>query len=336
MGSMGTSAGQDEHTGVVTTRWVARVRPFLPEIVVTAFLVLTFLASMLISPYFLDRDFLFREALLYMEIGILALGATLVIISGNLDLSVAGNLAFVACATAFAHARLGVPMEACLVIGILLGTLGGVFNGFFIAGLGLPSLTVTLATMALYRGVAQILLGDRSVQDFPGWYLGIDRLTLPGTSIPMPIVIFLVFALILALLLHRTVLGRWIYALGINERAAFFAGVPTKRVKLTVFALSGLLAGIAGLMLNSRLLVARYDHARGWELDAITAVVLGGTSIAGGRGTIFGTVIALFLMGVLRTGMGVANVKAESQLAVVGVLLVGAVIVSNQLSRRRA
>ncbi len=152
----------------------------------------------------------------------------------------------------------------------------------------------------------------------------------------MPIVIFLVFALILALLLHRTVLGRWIYALGINERAAFFAGVPTKRVKLIVFALSGLLAGIAGLMLNSRLLVARYDHARGWELDAITAVVLGGTSIAGGRGTIFGTVIALFLMGVLRTGMGVANVKAESQLAVVGVLLVGAVIVSNQLSRRRA
>jgi rhamnose transport system permease protein len=111
--------------------------------------------------------------------------------------------------------------------------------------------------------------------------------------------------------------------------------VPVRRVKLVIFMLSGFLAGLAGLMLNSRLTVARYDHARGWELDAITAVVLGGTSIAGGRGSVFGTFIALFLVAVLRTGMGVANVKVESQLAVVGALLVGAVIASNVLARRR-
>lgn len=312
-----------------------RLRSYLPELVVTVLLVLAFLVGGLLSPFFLDVEFLFREALLYMEIGILALGLTYIIISGNLDLSVAGNLAMVACVTAYVHAKLGVPMEVCLILGVVLGTLGGTFNGIFITWLGLPSLTVTLATMALYRGIAQILLGDHSIQQMPQWFFGIDRVTIPGSYIPAPFLIFLALALVFELVLQRTVLGRWIYAIGTNERAAHFAGVPIKRVKLLLFTLSGFLSGVAGLMLTSRLMVARYDHARGWELEAITAVVLGGTSIAGGRGSIYGTAIALFLLAVLRTGMGVANVKVESQLAVVGALMVVAVIISNALARRR-
>jgi len=307
----------------------------MPEIVVAWLLLAAFVAGSLLSPYFLDADFLFRQALLYMEIGIMALGATLIIISGNLDLSIAGNLAMVACVTAYAHAQLGVPMELCLALGLLLGAAAGAFNGFFVAVLRLPSLAVTLATMALYRGIAQILLGDHSIQDFPKWFLGIDRRVIPGTPIPAPFLIFLGLALVLGLILHRSVFGRWVYALGTNARAAYYAGVPTRRVKLILFTLSGFLSGLAGLMLDSRLLVARYDHANGWELEAITAVVLGGTAIAGGRGSIFGTVMALFLIAVLRTGMGVANVKVESQLAVVGTLLVAAVLISNFLGRRR-
>ncbi len=204
---------------------------------------------------------------------------------------------------------------------------------FFI--LFLPSLVVTLGTLALYRGIAQVLLGDYSIQDMPKWFFGLDRYTLAGTSIPVPFVIFLVLALICALLLHKTVFGRWVYSLGTNERAAYFSGVPVKRVKLLVFTFAGFLAGLAALMLNSRLMVARYDHARGWELDAITAVVLGGTSIAGGRGSIYGTVVALFLMAVLRTAMGVANIKVEAQLTVIGTLLIVAVILSDVLGRRR-
>ncbi len=156
-----------------------------------------------------------------------------------------------------------------------------------------------------------------------------------GTPIPFEFILFLLLALVFALVLHKTILGRYIYAIGTNERAAFFAGVPVRRVKLLLFTLSGLLAGLAALMLDSRLMVARYDHARGWELDAITAVVLGGTSIAGGRGTIYGTVVALLMIGVLRTAMGVANVKVEAQLTVVGALLIVAVVLSDLAAKRR-
>ena len=136
-----------------------RLRPYLPEIVVTVLLALAFIAGSLLSPFFLDTQFLFREAMLYMEIGILALGATLVIISGNLDLSSAANLAMVAGVTAYLHAKLGVPFELCIPLGLLLGALGGAFNGLLVAYLGLPSLVVTLGTLALYRGIAQSLVG---------------------------------------------------------------------------------------------------------------------------------------------------------------------------------
>jgi rhamnose transport system permease protein len=312
-----------------------RLRPYAPELVVTALLLAAFVVSGLLSPYFLDASFIFRQVLLYMEIGIMALGATLVIISGNLDLSMAGLLAMVACVTAYLHAQVRLPMELCIALGLLLGTAAGAFNGYFVAVLGLPSLLVTLATMALYRGVAQILLGDHSIQDFPQWFQGIDRHVIPGTPIPAPFLIFLGLAVVLGLVLHRSIFGRWVYALGTNAKASYFSGVPTRRVKLLLFALSGFLCGLAGLMLDSRLLVARYDHATGWELEAITAVVLGGTAITGGRGSIYGTVVALFLMAILRTGMGVANVKVESQLAVTGTLLVVAVLMSNALARRR-
>jgi rhamnose transport system permease protein len=316
-------------------RLVARLRPIGPEIVVTILLVAGFGVSSAFSPFFLDAHFLFRQALLYMEIGVIALGETLIIISGNLDLSIAGNLAMVACVSAFLHGQLGVPMGYCVAIGLALGTAAGALNGFFVAVLGLPSLTVTIATMALYRGVAQILLGDHSIQKFPAWFLGIDRRVIPGTPIPAPFLIFLGLAVILALVLHLTVFGRWIYSIGISAKASYYAGVPTRRVKMALFTLSGFLAGLAGLLLDSRLLVARYDHGNGWELQAITAVVLGGVAITGGRGTVFGTVVALFLIMVIQTGMGVANVKVESQLAVIGTLLVASVLLSNALAARR-
>ena len=163
----------------------------------------------------------------------------------------------------------------------------------------------------------------------PAWFFGVDRFFIAGTPIPLEFLFLLLLAVLLGLLLHKTVFGRYVYALGTNERAAHFAGVPVRRVKLVIFTLAGFLAGLAALLLNSRLMVARYDHARGWELDAITAVVLGGTSIAGGRGTIYGTIVALFMIGVLRTAMGVANVKVEAQLTVVGALLIVAVILSD-------
>jgi rhamnose transport system permease protein len=209
----------------------------------------------------------------------------------------------------------------------------GLFNAVLIARLGLPSLTVTLGTLALYYGAAQVLLGDRSVGHFPSWFVGINYRAVG--PVPAPLIIFLVAAVILGIILSWTVFGRRVYAIGTNEAAARYSGVPVNRVKVLVFALSGLMMGVSALLLNSRLTVARYNNLPAAELAAITAVVLGGTDIFGGRGTIFGTVVALFLLGIVKKGMGLQNVPPEYQLTVNGGLLIVAVILTNLMGRMR-
>lgn len=314
-----------------------------PEFVTVVLLVLAFIVGSLMSPYFLDAAFLFNYTSLYIEVGIMAIGMTFVIISANIDLSVSSTLALVACVAGVVYFDLGVPMELTILIALGLGALLGAFNGFLVTRMKLPALAVTLASLALYRGAAQILVGDDSRPrlawsrdiEFPDWFTGLHRVYIPGTPIPVPFVIFLVLAIIMGIVLFKTTFGRWVYAIGVNEEAARYSGVPTNRVKLLIFALSGFFSGLAGLIMVSRLSVARYDHARGWELDVITAVVLGGTDIFGGRGSMFGTVVAYLLLIFLRTGMGVANVKAESQLAVIGTLLILAILVSNLTDKLR-
>ncbi len=285
------------------------------------------------SKYFLDVRYLLDSSTLYVETGLLAIGMTFVIISGNIDLSVASMTALVACVSAKLMAS-GWSMPAGCAAGLGLGLVLGGFNGIMVAKVKLPSFVVTLATMAVYRGIAQVLLGAESVK-LPTSFIGLDMQHLPG-HIPVPLVVLLTVALILAIVLHRSLFGRWVIALGTNEEASYYAGLPTSTVKISVFCLSGLLAAVAALMMNSRLGVARFDDARGLELDAITAVVLGGASIFGGKGTMLGTVLALFLVAVIRIGMGVANVKAEYQLAVIGTLLVIAILAGNLSSKMTA
>ncbi len=336
-----TAATAAPAIGPRPSRWRALLRR--PEVAPFLLLIGAFLAGALLSPYFLDFNFLFDQTSVYIEIGIMALGLTFVIISNNIDLSVASTLALVGSVLGVVFFMLNLPMFLAILLAALFGIVLGWLNGWMITRINLPSLAVTLGTLALYRGIANILLGDQSLPrmafrdkvGYPDWFVGIDQAYLPGTHIPMPLVIFLVLALILALVLHRTTFGRWVYAIGTNETAARYSGIAVDRMKRWIFALSGFLAGLAGIVMVSRLGVSRYDHARGWELDAITAVVLGGTSIAGGRGSILGTVIAFFLIVVLRTGMGVANVKAESQATIIGALLIVAVVVSNLLGRIR-
>jgi rhamnose transport system permease protein len=312
-----------------------------PEAVPLVLLILAFIGGSLLSPYFLDVRFLLNNTSTYIEIGIMVLGMVFIIISGNIDLSVASTLALVACVAGVTYFDLGVPMAITLPLALVLGGLLGYINGLLVTRLKLPSLAVTLATLALYRGVANILVGDDSRPKlawsrdivFPDWFLGVNQVTLLG--IPLPLFIFLVLAVVLGLLLHKTVFGRWVYTIGNNREAARYSGVPVEWVERSIFALAGFLSGVAGMIMVSRLSVARYDHARGWELDVITAVVLGGVDIRGGRGSMLGAVIAFFLIFVLRTGMGVANVKAESQLFLIGVLLILSVIISNIMSRFR-
>ncbi len=314
-----------------------------PELVTIILLILAFIMGTLLSPYFLDIPFLLNYTSTYIEIGIMALGMVFVIISNNIDLSVASTLALVACVAGVLFFDLHVPMWITIILSLLLGAGLGWLNGTLVSKFKLPSLAVTLATLALYRGVANILMGDDSRPKlawsrdivFPSWFLGIHKVMIPGTPIPLPLAILVVLAIILGLVLHKTTFGRWVFAIGTNEVAARFSGVPTERVKIAIFTLAGFLSGFAGLVMVSRLGVARYDHARGWELDVITAVVLGGVQITGGRGSMLGAVIAFFLIVILRTGMGVANIKAESQLTAIGTLLVISVIVSNLSARLR-
>ncbi len=303
-------------------KWFAR-RETVPTILV----LLAFIAGAIESPYFLDFHYLLDSSSLYVETGLLALGMTLVIVSGQIDLSVASTMALTAC-TAAKLLALGWPTPVALLTTAIVGILLGSINGLLISGLKLPSFVVTLGTMAAYRGAAQVMLGAQS-QKIPTNLSGIDFVRTLGTPIPLPLTILVVMAILVGLVLHRTVLGRWIYAVGTNNRASLYSGIPTAKVTVWVFAISGGLAAMAGTLIDSRLGVARFDHARGLEVDVITAVVLGGTAISGGSGSILGSMLALLLVALIRIGMGLANVTAEYQLAVVGTLLVITVIVGN-------
>ncbi|CAN5560456.1 ABC transporter permease [soil metagenome] len=280
------------------------------------------------SPYFLDFRYLIDSSSLYVETGFLALGMTLVIVSGAIDLSVASMM--VLCATTFAIVS-NKPFPpifaiACsLVVGIVLGGL----NGLMVTRLKLPSFIVTLGTMAVYRGLAQVILKGESQPVYKS-LIGSDMVSYFG--LPLPLLVFIFVALVTALVLHKTVLGRWIVAHGLNRKTATYSGIPVDRVTTLAFAASGLMAGIAGVFIASRLGIARYDHATGLEVDVITAVVLGGASIYGGSGSVLGTCIAMLLLALVRIGLGLANVTAEYQLAAVGTLLIVAVLATNGLA----
>jgi rhamnose transport system permease protein len=182
-------------------------------------------------------------------------------------------------------------------------------------------------------------MGSNSVS-LPESFVGVDRTGTAGTNVPISLAGLVIVAFVLGVVLKRSSFGRWVYAVGGNEEAATYAGLPVARTKLLVFTLTGALCGLAALHLDSRLGVARHDLARGLELDAITAVVLGGASIFGGKGTVLGTMLAVALVAVFRIGMGLGNVKAEYQLAAVGALLILAVVLGNVrtagLGRRRS
>lgn len=304
------------------------------EVVPAALLALAFVAGALQSEYFLDPYYLLDSISLYSEAGILALGMTFVIVSGNIDLSVASMLALVACLVAKLQS-IGLSMPFAAVCGLVVGALLGAFNGLLVAYTKFPSFLVTLGTLALFRGAAQALMGASSTK-LPESFVGIDRIDMPFTTVPVPLGMFVALALGTGLVLHRSTLGRAVFATGGNEEAAAYSTLNPARIKMTVFVLSGVLAAVAALIMDSRLGVARYDHAKRMELDVITATVLGGASIYGGRGTMLGTVLALLLIAIVRTGMGVANVQAEHQLAVIGALLVLAVGLGSLFSRRRS
>lgn len=296
------------------------------EVVPLSLLIIAVVVSSFLSPYFMAYDNLRDMTSQFMEEGLMALPMTMVIICANIDLSVGSMLGLISVCFGLRFVTgwpIGLDMGFALVLGATLGAI----NGLLVTRLRLPSLVVTLGTLALYRGFAQVLDGDGQVSSYPDWYVGIDQRYLLG--LPAPLLIFAACAVVYGLVLHRTTFGRLVYAIGSNEEACRFSAIPVDRIKLIVFVLSGLMSGAGALMITSRLGSSRWDVGLGFELDVITAVVLGGTDIFGGKGSILGTVLALFTIGVVRNGMGLANYNGDEQSMVIGSLLVLSILIPN-------
>jgi rhamnose transport system permease protein len=288
-----------------------------------------------VSPYFLQSSNFFYICLNVGEIAIMALPLTLIVVTGEIDLSVASilGLSGVLMAELFKH---GWPIWPAMILAVVLGALLGVVNGFLVTRVGLPSLAVTIGTLTLYRGIAQGILPTDTIGGFPTNLASIGVIPIPHTHIPYSIAFFAVLAVIFGVVLHSTPLGRAIFAIGAAQEAAFFAGIRVKRIKFWLFVLSGTLSGFAGVLWTLRFASARYDAGTGMELFVVTIVLLGGISIFGGRGTIAGVIVAVAVLGCLQTALTADLMPAQDQTIVVGALLLASVIIPNggELYRR--
>jgi rhamnose transport system permease protein len=274
-----------------------------------------------------------------MPILLIALPMTLVIITGEIDLSVASVVGLASVLTGVLT-QAGVPFVVAALIAIIAGAVGGALNGFLVTVVGLPSLAVTIGTLALYRGLAIGLLGTTAVTDFPEFWTDLAKARVGNTNIPVVLFLFLVLLAVFTVVLHFTPFGRGIYSIGLSNEAARFSGVRVERTKFILFVLTGTVSALAGIYYTLRYGSARGDNATGLELQVIAAVLLGGVSIFGGRGAIHGVIAGVLLIGVLASALRLANVTSDVINIITGVLLVLSVVASSFLAwlrkRRRA
>lgn len=263
---------------------------------------------------------------------LIACAMTMVIILGGIDLSVGSIIAFSGVIAAGCVSRYELPIFAALIAGVLVGLVIGVFNGFVICRTTIPPFIVTLATMNIARGLAKVYTGGSPVrvvtkewQFIGAGYIG---------PAPVPVIIMIIVIIITALIMNKTKLGRHIYAVGGNTQAAEFSGIKVARVKFIVHAYTGLMAGLAGIILASRMYSGQPTAGEGAEMDAIAAVVVGGTSMAGGAGKIGGTIIGALIIGVLNNGLNLMNVNSFWQDVVKGVVILLAVFIDYIRSRK--
>ena len=289
------------------------------------------------SPYFLNAWSLSDLTFNFTEKALIALAMALLIIAGEIDLSVAAIIALASTMMGLAL-QAGVDTPGLVAIGIATGLVCGAFNGFLVTGLKLPSIVVTIGTMSLFRGLSFIILGDQAFKGYPESFAFFGQ-GYVWWVVSFELVLFLVCALLYYFLLHRTNCGRRVFAIGNNPVASRFSGVRVDRIRFTLFCLTGLMSGIASVLLTSRLGSTRPSIAQGWELEVITMVVLGGVNILGGSGSILGVVIAAFIMGLVTFGLGLLNVPGIVMSIFIGALLILVIalpIVYGMLKRSRA
>lgn len=300
-------------------------------------IVLLAIVNTRLSPFFLQWPNLMRASRDSIEIGLMMLAMVFVIITGGIDLSVASTLALAASFMGWLF-NAGWNIWFAGGLAMVLGALCGTLNGTLITRVKLPPLVVTLGTFAFYRGMAYVLLGDQAARGYPDAFTFIGQGRVLGDfRVPSALLLFIFLALIFGLLLHKTTFGRMTYAIGNNEEACRYSGVPVARTKMTIYVLSGVMAALAGIVLASRFGSTRPDIGLGLELDVITATVLGGVSINGGSGTMVGALLSLVLISELKYGMGLLNVQGQVQGVVIGLLLILSILAPNvarQLGQR--
>ncbi|MBO6891626.1 MAG: ABC transporter permease [Roseibium sp.] len=293
------------------------------ELLLLGVAVAVFVLNSFASPYFLDPWNLSDATFNFTEKALIAFAMALLIISGEIDLSVASIIALASTAMGFA-VQLGAETPLLIMIGLGVGLLCGAFNGALVTGLGLPSIVVTIGTMSLFRGISYIVLGDQAYTGYPSDFAFFGQ-GYVWWVISFEFLLFAVMAILFAILLHKTNFGRAVYVVGNNPVGALISGIRVPRVKFALFLLTGLMSGVAAICLTSRLGATRPSIAFGWELEVVTMVVLGGVNILGGSGTIPGVVIAAFVMGMVTFGFGLLNVPGIVMSIFIGLLLIGVI-----------
>ncbi|WP_242823579.1 ABC transporter permease [Thermoclostridium stercorarium] len=285
----------------------------------------------LISPYYLNAGNLLNATMTFMDKAFILLPMTFVIILGAIDISVGSIVALSAVIMAVLY-NTGVPMPVAMAVCIAVGTLCGFINGILIVKFKeLSAMIVTLSTMIIYRGIAYIILEDRAAGKFPAWYTFLGWGYVAG--IPFSLIVFAGLAVIFGLVLHKTTFGRRVYAIGNNAVASRYSGIEVDKIKLIIFTVTGTMSAVAALFLSSRMGSVRPNVATGYEMEVIAAVVLGGVSSQGGKGRMIGAVLALFVIGFLRYGLGLINISSQVLLIIIGLLLVFAVLIPNVRSK---
>jgi len=293
-----------------------------------------FLLNAMASPYFLDPWNLSDATFNFTEKAMIAFAMAMLIVAGEIDLSVGAIIALASTAMGMAMS-LGAGTPLIVLTGLATGLVCGAFNGALVAGLGLPSIVVTIGTMSLFRGISFIVLGDAVFTGYPPGFAWFGQ-GYVFWVITVELVIFALAALVFGTLLHRTSFGRMVYAIGNNATAARFSGIRVDRVRFILFLLTGLMSGIAAICLTSRLGSTRPSIAAGFELEVVTMVVLGGVSILGGSGTIPGVVLAAIVMGLVTFGLGLLNVPGIVMSIVVGALLIAVIAVPRLIAKLRS
>ena len=303
------------------------------ETLLLAVAIAIFIVNSFASPYFLDPWNLSDATFNFTEKAMIAFAMAMLIIAGDIDLSVAAIIALASTAMGMAMTA-GVGVPGLVAIGLVTGLACGAVNGFLVAGMGLPSIVVTIGTMSLFRGISSIVLGDQAYTGYP------DEFAYFGQGyvwwvFSFELVLFAVMAVVFWALLHRTNFGRTVYAIGNNPTAALFSGIRVDRVRFILFLLTGLMSGIAAVCLTSRLGSTRPTIATGWELEVVTMVVLGGVNILGGSGSNPGVVLAAFVMGLVTFGFGLLNVPGIVMSIFIGLLLIGVIALPRLWARWR-